>query len=86
MKRVSSFKQWLYFTESVEENFDEWLESIKSYAKPNEAALRTIQIGPNQKKLIIDVLKEKRKEIEEVQPTWYDRILKRNPQVRCELK
>ena len=62
MKRVSSFKQWLYFTESVEENFDEWLESIKSYAKPNEAALRTIQIGPNQKKLIIDVLKEKRKE------------------------
>jgi len=57
-----TFRQFLLFVENVEENFDEWLESIKSYAKPNEQELKKIELGDAQKMLIIKALKDAKKE------------------------
>jgi hypothetical protein len=57
-----SFKDFILISESVEENFDDWMEAIKGYAKPNEAALKSISVTPQQKKLIIEALKSKQKE------------------------
>ena len=57
-----TFKEFLLFVENVEENFDEWLESIKSYAKPNEQELKKIELGDAQKMLIIKALKDAKKE------------------------
>jgi hypothetical protein len=69
------FKEWLLLNESVESNFDNWLETLIKYAKPEEkkqldshrkisAYLQTPeQERPNlpwfQKSIIIQVLKEK---------------------------
>lgn len=59
---ATGFKQWLLFIESIEENFDDWLESIKSYAKPNESELKSFEVTPEQKNHIIAALKRARKE------------------------
>ena len=56
------FKKWLNIAESVEENFDDWLDAVKTYAKPNESEIKSFNPTEQQKQLIIQVLKEKRKE------------------------
>ena len=56
------FKQFISVNESVEENFDDWLQSIKSYAKPNEHEIKEWNPTEQQKKMIISSLKKAKKE------------------------
>jgi hypothetical protein len=56
------FKQFISVNESVEENFDDWLQSIKSYAKPNEHEIKEWNPSEQQKKMIISSLKKAKKE------------------------
>jgi hypothetical protein len=36
------FKKYFVFLESIQDNFDSWLDAIKNYAKPNEQELKKI--------------------------------------------
>jgi hypothetical protein len=56
------FKQYFLLSESIEENFDSWLHSLVTYAKPSENELKTFEPTPQQKHNIIEVLKSKGKE------------------------
>jgi hypothetical protein len=56
------FKQYFLLSESIEENFDSWLQSLVAYAKPSENELKTFEPTPQQKHNIIQVLKSKGKE------------------------
>lgn len=60
-----NFKEWLLLSESIEVNFDTFIEDIKNYAQPNELELKTIQVNDKQKQLIIDALKKANQEKQE---------------------
>ena len=56
------FKEWLLFVESIEINFDQFIEDLKTHARPDEAELKRQKIDDNKKKFIIDALKKKNQE------------------------
>ena len=56
------FKEWLLFVESLEINFDQFIEDLKKHARPDEAELKRQKIDDNKKKFIIDALKKKNQE------------------------
>ena len=60
-----NFKTWLLLTESIEQNFNQWIEDIKKYAQPNELELKTINVDEKQKELIIQALKKANQEKQE---------------------
>ena len=60
-----NFKTWLLLTESIEQNFNQWIEDIKKYAQPNELELKTINVDEKQKELIIQALKKAKQEKQE---------------------
>ena len=57
-----NFKKWLISEESIEQNFDQWIEDVKKYAQPNESELKNIIVSETQKQLIINALKKEQKE------------------------
>jgi hypothetical protein len=56
------FKEWLLFVESIKINFDQFIEDLKTHAKPDEAELKVQKIDDNKKKFIIDALEKKKQE------------------------
>jgi hypothetical protein len=56
------FKEWLLFVESIEINFDQFIEDLKTHARPDEAELKVQKIDDNKKKFIIDALEKKNQE------------------------
>ena len=56
------FKEWLILSESIEINFDQFIEDLKTHARPDEDELKRQKIDDNKKKFIIDALKKKNQE------------------------
>jgi len=56
------FKEWLLFVESIKINFDQFIEDLKTHARPDEAELKVQKIDDNKKKFIIDALEKKKQE------------------------
>lgn len=61
---MNNFKNWLKFNENVEANWQDWLDTLFKYAKPNEnqtivLAKLGLQAGNKNKNIIEQVLKEK---------------------------
>ena len=56
------FKDWLLLSESIANNFDQFIADIKKYAQNNELELKTVEVSPQQKENIIKVLTDNKKE------------------------
>jgi hypothetical protein len=56
------FKEWFLFVESIKINFDQFIEDLKTHARPDEAELKVQKIDDNKKKFIIDALEKKNQE------------------------
>ena len=56
------FKDWLLLSESIANNFDQFIADIKKYAQNNELELKTVEVNPQQKENIIKVLTDNKKE------------------------
>lgn len=61
---MNNFKNWLKFNENVEANWQNWLETVFKYSKPNENQIIVLvklglQAGNKNKNIIEQVLKEK---------------------------
>jgi hypothetical protein len=41
------FKEWLLFVESIKINFDQFIEDLKTHARPDESELKVQKIDDN---------------------------------------
>ena len=54
-----NFREYFYLYESIDQNFDQWLIDLKTYARPDESKIKTFNIPDNKKQFIINTLKSK---------------------------